>query len=248
MARSQNRKVNKLSIVVPVFNEAENFPNTYQAIKKHIKNDHQILVVYDFDEDTTVPVAKKLAKKDPNLKLIKNTIGRGPLNALKSGFKAVKSGPILVVMADLSDDLNDVAAMLKLYEQGADIVCGSRYMRGGKQVGGPFIKRTLSRLAGVSLHYIRRIPTHDITNNFRLYDSGFLRSIEIESKRGFSVAMEITVKAFLEGKKIAEVPTTWKDRVEGEANFKLFNWLPEYLKWYFYAFQPKAHSHNLDNR
>ncbi len=229
-------KINKLSIVIPVFNEDKNFPNTYKAVKEHIKIPNEMLVVYDFDEDTTVPVVNKLMKKDPSLKLVKNNLGRGPLNALKEGFAAVKSGPILVIMADLSDDLNDVEAMVELYNNGADIVCGSRYMKGGKQYGGPLIKRTLARLAGTSLHYIRGIPTHDVTNNFKLYDSDFLRSIKIDSQKGFCVAMEITVKGFLSGRKIAEVPTTWSDRTEGEANFKLWSWLPEYLRWYIIAF------------
>ncbi len=230
----------ELSIVIPVFNEDKNFPKTYAAIKKHVKTPNQLLVVYDFDEDTTVPVVKKLAKNDKDLKLVKNNLGRGPLNALVSGFKAVKSGPVLVVMADLADDLKDVDKMVKLYKDGNDIVCGSRYMKGGQQLGGPFVKRTLSRLAGVSLFYIRRIPTHDITNNFKLYNGQFLNGIEIESTRGFSVAMEITVKGFLAGKKIAEVPTTWRDRTEGEANFNLWAWLPQYLRWYFHAFHPKS--------
>src|SRR5579863_6013648 len=164
----------KLSIVVPVFNEAKNFPHTYQAIKEHIPTKHQIITVYDFEGDTTVPVVKRLAKKDQDLKLVRNDLGRGPLNALKCGFAAVKSGPVLVVMADLSDDLSDVNKMLRLYKSGNDIVCGSRYMRGGRQIGGPLVKRTLSRLAGLSLYYLRGIPTHDVTNNFRLYDSDFL--------------------------------------------------------------------------
>lgn len=229
----------KLNIVIPVFNEDKNFPNAYKAVRKHIKTDNRILVVYDFDEDTTVPVVRKLAKKDKDLKLVKNNLGRGPLNALKAGFKAAKTGPVLVVMADLSDDLRDVPKMLKLYEQGNTVVCGSRYMRGGRQLGGPLIKQTLSRLAGVSLYYLRRVPTHDVTNNFKLYDSKFLNSIKIESTMGFSVAMEITVKAFLAGKQIAEVPTTWRDRVEGEANFKLMKWLPQYLHWYLYSFRSR---------
>ncbi|HUC89535.1 MAG TPA: glycosyltransferase [Patescibacteria group bacterium] len=232
----------ELNIVIPVYNEDKNFANTYNSIEKYVKIPHTIHVVYDFDEDTTVPVVKRLAKNDPKLKLVKNTIGRGPLNALRSGFAAVKSGPVLVVMADLSDDLKDVSAMMDLYNQGNQIVCGSRYARGGKQIGGPFIKRTLSRTAGVSLHYLRGIPTHDITNNFKLYDSELLHDTTIESKKGFCVAMEITVKAFLAGKKIAEVPSTWRDRTEGEANFKLMAWLPEYMRWYFFAFRPKKKS------
>lgn len=233
------RSASKLNIVIPVFNEDKNFPVTHKAIKKYIKTPHDIFVVYDFDEDTTVPVVKELARTDKNLQLVRNDLGRGPLNALKTGFSIVKSGPVLVIMADLSDDLKDVDKMLKLYQKGYDVVCGSRYMHGGGQVGGPFIKRTLSRLAGTSLYYVRRIPTHDITNNFKIYDSGLLKSVTIESQKGFSIAMEITVKAFLSRRKIAEVPTTWRDRTAGEANFNLWAWLPQYLRWYFYAFRPR---------
>ena len=235
-----SRKTSKhVNIVIPVFNEDKAFPKTFAAIQKYVKSDHDIFVVYDFDEDTTIPVVKKLQKNNEHIHLVKNNIGRGPLNALKSGFKAVKKGPLLVVMADLSDDLSDVDKMLELYNEGNNIVCGSRYLKGGKQIGGPLIKRTLSHLAGVSLYYIRRIPTHDVTNNFKLYDSQMLRKINIESTQGFCIAMEITVKGFLRGESIAELPTVWRDRTDGESNFKLWSWLPQYIKWYLFVFRRK---------
>jgi hypothetical protein len=138
-------------------------------------------------------------------------------------------------MADLSDDLKVVDRMYEKYLEGADLVCGSRYMKGGKQIGGPLLKRTLSHLAGVSLYYIRRFPTHDVTNNFKLYDKAMLDGVTIESQGGFEVAMEITVKAFKNKKIISEVPSTWHDRTNGESNFKLWKWLPSYLHWYFYG-------------
>ncbi len=228
-----------LNIIMPVFNEAENFPNVYKAVNEKIKTPHRVHVVYDFDEDTTVPVAKKISAKDKNLVLIKNTIGRGPLNAIKTGFDSIKSGPVLVVMADLSDDLTIVDKMYEEYLAGAQVVCGSRYMKGGKQIGGPLLKRILSRIAGTSLYYIRRVPTHDATNNYRLYDKRLLDKITIESNGGFEVAMEITVKAFILGARIVEIPTVWRDREAGKSNFKLWKWLPSYLRWYFYALQPK---------
>ena len=168
--------------------------------------------------------------------LHKNTRGRGALNAILSGFDYVPSGPLLVTMADLSDDLAVVDDMYRLYLEGAAVVCGSRYMKGGRQIGGPLLKRTLSRLAGVSLYWIRHFPTHDVTNNFKLYDKAFLDSITIESSGGFEIGMEITVKAFKAGKKITERPSAWYDRTAGESNFKLWQWLPSYLHWYFYAF------------
>ncbi|HJP96905.1 MAG TPA: glycosyltransferase [Candidatus Saccharimonadales bacterium] len=225
-------KVDLLHIVVPVYNEGENFDRLYQEIQNKISVPKELIVVYDFDEDNTVPVARKVAKKDPTVKLIKNTIGRGALNAIKTGFNAVEAGPVLVVMADLADDLSAVDPMLQKYSEGAQLVCGSRYMKGGKQIGGPLLKRTMSRIAGTSLYYLRRFPTHDVTNNFKLYDKALLNDITIESTGGFEVAMEITVKAFKKGAVITEVPSTWRDRTAGESNFKLWKWLPSYLRWY----------------
>lgn len=228
-----------LNIVVPVYNEGANFERLYNEVQTKITVPKRLIVVYDFDEDNTLPIAKKIAKKDSSVELVKNTIGRGALNAIKTGFKHVKSGPVLVTMADLADDLKTVDAMYACYIDGAHVTCGSRYMRGGKQVGGPLLKRTLSRLAGNSLHYVRRFPTHDVTNNFKLYDKALLDQIQIESTGGFEVAMEITVKAHHRGATIAELPSTWYDRTAGESNFKLWKWLPSYLKWYMYAFKPR---------
>lgn len=138
-------------------------------------------------------------------------------------------------MADLSDDLNDVGPMLELYQSGCRVVCASRYMKGGRQLGGPLLKRTLSRLAGLSLYYLVGFPTHDATNNFRLYDAALVNELQIESEQGFEIALELTAKAFVRGEQIGEIPTTWKDRDAGESRFQLFRWLPKYLRWYRYA-------------
>jgi glycosyltransferase involved in cell wall biosynthesis len=228
-----------LSIVTPVYNEGDNFPALYETVKKNIKIPHKLIVVYDFDEDNTLPVARRYQKKDASIILHKNIKGQGVLNALLAGLDYVKEGPLLVIMGDLSDDLKIVNQMYKEYINGATIVCPSRYVKGGKEVGGPFFKRMLSRIAGTSLYYVRGLPTHDITNNFRLYDKNYINTIDVESNGGFEVAMEITVKAFRDGKKIVELPTTWMDRTAGEAKFKMWKWLPSYLRWYVYAFGPK---------
>ena len=78
--------------------------------------------------------------------------------------------------------------------------------------------------------------THDPTNNFKLYTRRFLDAVTIESSAGFELALELTVKATLDGRTVAEVPTTWRDRTAGQSNFKLRKWLPQYLRWYRQAF------------
>src|SRR5437588_1525913 len=104
-------------------------------------------------------------------------------------------------------------------------------MRGGQQIGGPWLKSRLSRLAGLSLNVLG-LPTHDPTNSFKLYRTSRLRSLTIESRHGFEINMEIIAKALQNGWLITEVPSVWTDRVAGKSNCRLFRWLPRYLKWY----------------
>jgi dolichol-phosphate mannosyltransferase len=229
-----------LTIIIPVYNEGAGFEDLWRELTTHIACPFRALVIYDFDQDDTVPAVQAvIARGEKRLSLVKNSVRRGVVGALLTGFRQVESGPLLVVMADLSDDLAQVSRMLELYREGYQIVVGSRYMKGGRIVNGPVLKQALSRMAGVSLHWLRGIPTHDATNAFKIYDSQMLRQFQLESQRGFELNLEITVKAFLAGYRIAEIPSTWRDRTQGQSKFKLFAWLPHYLRWYFYAFRPK---------
>jgi dolichol-phosphate mannosyltransferase len=222
-----------LSIVVPVYNEGENVVPTLRGVVERTRTRPlEVLVVHDFDEDTTVPVVKRLQSEIPELHLHRNRIGRGVLNAIKSGLAAAQAPYILVTMGDGSDDPGDIDAMYELALGGADVVAGSRYMRGGHQLGGPLLKRTMSRAAGLSLHWLAGIPVHDATSNYRLYSRRLLDRVTIESDGGFELGIELTVKAFLLGMRVAEVPTTWRDRTAGQSRFQLWQWLPRYMRWY----------------
>ena len=140
-------------------------------------------------------------------------------------------------MADGSDEMDRVDEMVRLGQGGAAVVAASRYMKGGGQVGGPLLKRLLSRAAGLSLHWLAGVPIHDATNNFKLYRRDFLDSVTIESTGGFELAIELTAKATLSGRHLAEVPTTWRDRTAGESRFNLRSWLPKYLRWYLHIYR-----------
>ena len=226
----------ELAIVLPVYNEGEAVEPVLRAMARGVTTQHELVVVYDFDEDTTVPVVDRLRAEIPGLRGLRNDLGRGVLNAMKAGIAGTTTPYVLISMADGSDEPHIVDSMVALARDGADIVAASRYMRGGRQIGGPPLKRLMSRTAGLTLHWFARIPTHDPTNNFKLYSRRFLDSVTIESTAGFELALELTVKARLAGRRIAEVPTTWRDRTAGQSNFKLRQWLPHYLHWYRLAF------------
>lgn len=222
------------SVIIPVYNEGENILKTLRSFYANVKVPTYIYLVYDFEEDTTVKTMLDHYKEFPCVQLIRNKYGRGVLNAIKTGFEQVPGNILLVSMADGSDEYQTVKTMYEKMMQGYDIVCASRYMRGGKQLGGPLLKRIMSRVAGVSAHYLSGIPTHDLSNNFRMYNRRIFKDIKIESTGGFELAAEITIKAYLKGYKICEVPTVWTDRAAGKSNFKMWKWLPKYLRWYFY--------------
>jgi glycosyltransferase involved in cell wall biosynthesis len=225
----------ELSIVLPVYNEGEAVVPVLRSLDAGVRTPHELVVVYDFDGDTTVPVVTRLAEEMPALRGLRNDLGRGVLNAMKAGIAATSAPYVLISMADGSDEPHVVDPMVALARQGADVVAASRYMRGGHQVGGPLVKRLMSRAAGLSLHWVGGVATHDPTNNFKLYRRSFLAATPIESRAGFELALELTVKATLDGRRVAEVPTTWRDRTAGQSNFKLRKWLPHYLRWYFTA-------------
>ena len=230
-----------IDIVIPVYNEAGNIGKALRAIHSKVSIPYQVNIVYDFDEDNTLPEAKAVSQElGIQVRYIKNHYGRGVLGAIKTGLQTSTSPWIVVTMADLSDPPEVIVAMYKAAtDGGADVVCASRYMKGGKQIGGPLIKRTLSRMAGLSLYWMAGIPTHDSTNSFKLYSHKVINNIPIESTGGFELGLELVVKAHLKGFKVVEVPTTWVDRTEGESRFKLIKWSSLYMRWYCLALKKR---------
>ncbi len=227
---------------MPVYNEGKIIGQTIRQVESQVKIPHELLIIYDMDEDTTVPVVEKLQKKYPSVRLVKNIFGKGALNALKTGLKLAKGESVCVMMADLTDDPKVLDKMMDKFDQGYDVIAASRYMRGGQQIGGPLVKQVLSRVAGISLHFLVGLSTHDATNSFRLYSRKFLRNVKIESDGGFELALELTVKAHFDGYRVTEVPTTWTYSAK-ESRFYLKKWLPKYLKWYLWAINKKLHGY-----
>lgn len=228
-----------VTIVIPVYNEGDNIRKTLSELDDKVSVDAETWLVYDREDDSTLAPANVLAGKTRiPFRLVRNKYGKGALNAIKTGLEDAGTELIVVTMADLCDPpevINELVAAAK--RDKADIVCASRYMKGGKQYGGPWFKGFLSHTAGLLLCWFARLPTHDPTNSFKLYRKSFLKTVSIESTGGFELGIELVVKAHAAKRRIVEVPTTWRDRVAGKSNFKLWKWLPNYLRWFFYAFQ-----------
>jgi glycosyltransferase involved in cell wall biosynthesis len=226
----------RVSVVIPVYNEGESIVRCLDRILSEVMLTAEVLVVYDMPEDTTVPYVATAAARDPRVRGVLNTYGRGPANAIRFGIHAARAPVAVVTMADGSDDPRQVDDLARLVDRGVVVAAASRYMPGGQQVGGPRLKRMLSRLAGRSLYAVARVGTRDATNSFKAYNTDFVREVGIASRTGFEIGLELTVKASRLRLPVAEIPTIWLDRQLGESRFALGRFLPGYLRWYLFAF------------
>ncbi len=171
----------RVSVVIPVYNEGENIVRCLDRILREVLLPAEILVVHDMPEDTTVPYAQEIARTDPRVRPVLNTLGRGPANAIRFGIAAARAPVAVVTMADGCDDPRQIDDLARLVDRGVVVAAASRYMPGGQQVGGPRFKRMLSRWAGRTLHWFARVGTRDATNSFKAYDTDFVREVGIES-------------------------------------------------------------------
>jgi dolichol-phosphate mannosyltransferase len=225
-----------MSVIVPVHAEGESAVRPLRRILAELPVASEVLVVHDTADDSTVPYVDKLAGQDPRIRPVHNTYGRGPAHAIRFGFDTAAAPVTVVTMADGCDDPRQVHELARLVERGVVVAAASRYMPGGQQVGGPRLKRLLSRAAGRSLHTLARVGTRDATNSFKAYDTAFVRAVGIESRTGFEIGLELTAKATRLGLPVAEIPTIWIDRRLGESHFHLGRYLPGYLRWYVFAY------------
>ncbi len=224
----------KLSIVIPAYNEQDNIVDIVKRVEQSIDVPHELIVVNDHSTDNTGQLIEEISQQHNNIILVENKLNRGFANAIKTGFDKARGDTVIPVMADLCDDIFLVKKMWDKINEGYDVVCGSRYIKGGARIGGSKIKGFFSYSVGRSLHYLLGLPTHDISNAFKMYRKEVLGSVDIKSK-GFEISMEIPLKAYYLGFRITEVPTVWRERQKGKSSFKMFKLFPAYLKLYIWA-------------
>jgi dolichol-phosphate mannosyltransferase len=223
-------------VIVPAYHEEEQVTGVLARLLESVRLPCEVLVVVDTPGDPTAAVVTGYARAQPRLRLLVHSSGPGPANAIRYGIDAARAPVAVVTMADGCDDPRQIDDLARLVERGVAVAAASRYMAGGQQVGGPFLKGLASRVAGRSLHLLARVGTRDATNSFKAYSAAFIRAVGIDSRDGFEIGIELTAKARRLRQPVAEIPTIWLDRQAGISNFRLLGWIPRYLRWYFFAF------------
>jgi dolichol-phosphate mannosyltransferase len=229
----------RVSVVIPAYNEGDEIVPVLDRLFESVSLPCEVLVVFDDAEDTTAPVLEKYAEAEPRVVPTLNTYGRGPANAIRFGIDKANARTAVVTMADGSDDPRQIDDLVRLVERGVVVAAASRYAPGGQQIGGPVLKRVLSRVAGKTLRLFAGVGTRDATNSFKAYETEFVRKVGIDSRSGFEIGLELSAKARRLRLPVAEIPTIWLERQVGVSNFKVAAWIPNYLRWYRFAFGPR---------
>lgn len=226
-----------LSIIIPAHNEEEQIAATVIGVLTHVQTpDREVIVVADHCSDGTETVVTEIAKSHAELRLIKNSDRPGSFsNALIAGIHAASGTLIVPVMADHCDDPSTIDRMVRaMNERNADVVCASRYMRGGKKVGGPWLQNIFSRIVCYSLRLFTGIPTWDCANSYKMYRSETLRALRYDiPNTGTEYSMALLFRAYFSGANIIEIPTTWTGTsIPINQEWKILRRFPNYWYWY----------------
>lgn len=227
--------MSKLDIIIPIFNEGKQIIKLLDQFNLKLQTEITIYLCYDNDDDNIFQNLDLLKNLKFEIKLIKNP-NKGPCTAVIEGLKKSNANCKIVFPAD---DFINIDLIDKMYNKhlndDADIVVASRFIEGGSMKGCPLLKSILVRLASGTLYFFSSIPVRDASNGFRLFSQKLLNNVKLESKLGFAYSLELLVKCNRLKFKIVELPAQWEERSEGESRFKIFKWLREYLRWYFYG-------------
>lgn len=231
-------KKSNFDIIIPIYNEGKGIIKLLKLMKiKLKKNKFNVILCYDSKKDNIFNFLNDIKKIKLPIYFSKN-FSKGPCSAVISGLKKSKSVCKIVYPADDFINIKLISKMYKLQSLNkSDIVVASRFIKGGSMKGCPLLKSIIVRLASWSLYTFSSIPVKDASNGFRLFSSNLLKKVKLESKLGFAYSLELLVKCERLGLKIDEVPAKWEERIEGKSNFKIFKWLNQYLKWYFYGLE-----------
>lgn len=236
----------KLSIVIPAYNEEESITETIDQIEEalgKVNIDHEIFIVNDNSKDGTLEVLKSLAEKYPSVRYETNLGPNGFGYAVRYGLERFSGDCVAIMMADLSDSPYDlIRYYTKMVEGNYDCVFGSRFMKGGKVIDYPFVKKIINRVANAIIRMVMRIKYNDTTNAFKLYKREVIDGVKPILAPHFNLTIELPLKAIIRGYSYTVVPNSWTNRKYGVSKLKIKEMGSRYFFILVYCFVEKYFS------
>jgi dolichol-phosphate mannosyltransferase len=225
-----------LSILIPVRNEGVNIKIMLKILRSVLEIPHEVLIIYDSNNDNSISVVKQLKKTYPQVKSVKNKFGKGVANAIRSGVDASVGKYVLIFAVDEIGPVIAIEDMISLLDKGCDFISCTRYAYGGRRLGGSVVEGFLSRLANYLFHLIIGSTLTDSTTGIKMFRREIFDQLTLTSQVGWAIVFEMSIKVQEMGFKLGEVPIVSIDRLYGgTSSFQLNKWFFEYLKWFFYG-------------
>jgi dolichol-phosphate mannosyltransferase len=221
-------------IIVPTYNERENVGPITDAILGAVPEAH-ILVVDDGSPDGTGELADEMAGRNPAIAVLHRQVKQGLGRAYVAAFKElIGRGADIVVQidADFSHPVRYLPSLLEPLRTGqADLVLGSRYVKGGHIPRWNILRRLVSRGGSVFAGVVLLLPFRDLTGGFKAWRASVLEEIDLDRLHagGYAFQIETTFKARLAGASIAEVPFTFEERRAGQSKMSMNIFMEAFL-------------------
>jgi dolichol-phosphate mannosyltransferase len=223
----------KLSIVIPAYNEEKNIVHCINELQAALRDKHQIpyeiIVVNDNSADNTESAVRAEIRNDPAIQLINRTPPGGFGRAMRSGMGAVKGDVVVVYMADLSDSADDVVAYYHKIREGYDCVFGSRFVKGSVVENYPVGKLVVNRIVNRMIQVMFWTRFNDLTNAFKAYRTAVIRDCGPYRACHFNLTLEMSLGALIRNYNIVQIPVKWHGRTWGSSNLKLVEMGRRYL-------------------
>lgn len=222
----------KLSVVMPAQNEEGSVGKTVEGVARVLDRegiDYELIVVNDDSEDSTEAVVAAIGERNPRVRVHRSHNERGFGNAIRAGLDVFEGDAVAIVMADASDDPEDLVRYHRLLEEGYDCAFGSRFVPGAKVYDYPRVKYVVNRLANQFIRVLFRHRYNDTTNAFKAYRREVIETIQPLLSKHFNLTVEMPLKAIVRGHSYAVVPTAWTNRTSGEAKLAMKEMGSRYL-------------------
>jgi dolichol-phosphate mannosyltransferase len=229
----------RLSVVIPAHEEAETIVPTLREIAAGLQRhgiDYEVVVVDDASRDETAAVVASVAAENERVRCIRNPYPNGFGFAVRAGLEAFSGDAVAVMMADGSDDPDDLVLYFRVLEAGYDCAFGSRFMPGAVVSGYPRPKLVLNRVVNLAIRALFQHGYNDTTNAFKAYRREVIEQISPLLSPHFNLTVEMPLKAVVRGFSYAIVPTSWRDRTAGASKLALREMGSRYLFIVLYVF------------
>jgi len=227
-----------LSIIIPVRDESDSLEAIMDYYSKNLNSlDYEILVINDFSKDNTLEKARNLFEN--NFRVLDNK-KKGLGGAINLGIKEAAGSNIAIMMADQSDDINDLIKYNSLINEGDyDAILGSRFLRGSNVINYPIQKLILNRIFNYLVGFIFWNGYNDYTNAFKIYKKTALEEITPLISESFNIFLEIPLKIISRKYRYKIIPINWTGRIKGVSKFKIKELRSKYLFTLIYCFIEK---------